>query len=361
MKSVGMGKSPTEVFKAISSQRSRRGVEMVNITAVRRFIRGRPHRRGKVEARGRKRKFSRRNVLAMDKARRSFIEATQGTRQATWDLVRSKARAPAAHRATVARAFAREGLDVKLRPCREKPQRTEEHEQERVEICGKMRRWPLKRFVEDIDLIIDNKKFSVPTTPEARAHLAKGRMRAQLRVRQEGLQKHFTKPKPTIHRKNLGGSVSVCAGIANSRLVLWEYYKQWNGQVAADMYKGPIMKALVRHRSRKPTYLLAEDNDPTGYKSGKARDEKNRLGIRTIDWPRYSPDLMPLDFSLWKDISDRVAEGAPKGKESVAAFKLRLRRVALSTPKPVVHKAVAAMRKRASMIWEAGGRDIARD
>ena len=117
---AGAGKPATDIFKAIASQRGRRGVEMVSVTAIRRFMRGRSHRRGKIETRGRKRKFSRRNVLAMDTARHNFIKATKGTRQANWDVVRSKARAPMAHRATVARAFKREGLDVQLRsahPC----------------------------------------------------------------------------------------------------------------------------------------------------------------------------------------------------------------------------------------------------
>ena len=51
-----------------------------------------------------KKRFARRNVLAMDTARRRFIKDTRGTRQATWDLVRSKAWAPwAAHSPPIAR------------------------------------------------------------------------------------------------------------------------------------------------------------------------------------------------------------------------------------------------------------------
>jgi hypothetical protein len=250
---------------------------------------------------------------------------------------------------------------VKLRRCREKPQRTPAMQRERAELCGKMKRWPLARFTDGIDMIIDNKRFDVPTSPEARAHLAKSKLVAQLRTRGEGLETHFTKPCQKAHRRNLGGSVNVCAGISNCRVILWEYYKKWNGQVAADMYKGPIMKALVKQRGRKSSYLLAEDNDPSGYKSGKAVAEKRRLHIKTVEWPRYSPDLMPLDFSLWADISKRVAETAPSGRESVVAFQKRLRRLALQTPEARVRAAVEAMRTRAAQIWKAGGKDIARD
>ena len=354
-------KSVAQIHDMLAKRRHHTGVSMVNITVVRRFVRGKTHHRGGVETRGRKRVLTRRNVLAMDSARRKLIKATRGEQRLKWDTIRVKGRAPHATRTTVARAFAREGIDVKLRRAREKPQRTEEMERERAEVCGNMRRWPLSRFTDGIDMIIDNKKFDVPTTPDARHHLATQKLVAQLRTRSEGLQEHFTKPNQKAHRTNLGGTVNVCAGISNCRVVLWEYYTKWNGQVAADMYKGPILKSLIKKRGRKAKYLLAEDNDPTGYKSGKAIAEKKRLGIQTLDWPRYSPDLMPLDFSLWADISKRVEAGAPRGKETVDEFKKRLRRVALQTSGARVRSAVEAMRTRAAQIWEHAGKDIPRD
>ena len=51
------------------------------------------------------------------------------------------------------------------------------------------------------------------------------------------------------------------------------------------------------------TYLIAEDNDPSGFKSGKGMAAKKAVGIKCIEWPKYSPDLMPLDFSLWKNVA----------------------------------------------------------
>ena len=52
---------------------------------------------------------------------------------------------------------------------------------------------------------------------------------------------------------------------------------------------------------------------------------------------------------------------APKGKETIAAFKIRLRKVALATPVAVVRKAVAAMKTRAAAIADANGGHIKRD
>ena len=111
----------------------------------------------------------------------------------------------------------------------------------------------------------------------------------------------------------------------------------------------------------KTSYLLAEDIDLTGFKSGKQVAEKKRLHINTIPWPRYSPDMMPLDFCLWDGISKRMDATAPAEAESATAFKARLRRVALRTSSTTVRAAVEAMRMRAKAIAESKGKDIARD
>ena len=101
---LAAGKSSTDIYNSISKGRTKQGVAMVNITAIRRYIRGSSHKRGSVETRGRKRAFSRRSVLAMDAARRKFIKETKGGRPARWGVIRAKARVPKAHRTTVARA-----------------------------------------------------------------------------------------------------------------------------------------------------------------------------------------------------------------------------------------------------------------
>ena len=59
------GKTPAEVFPVLQKRRLREGAPMVNITVVRRFLRGKTHKRGRSGAHGRKRSLSRRNVLAL--------------------------------------------------------------------------------------------------------------------------------------------------------------------------------------------------------------------------------------------------------------------------------------------------------
>ena len=201
LKAKAQNKSTTQIFAMVATSRKKVGALMVNVTVVRRFLRGTTHKRGAKETRGRPRTYSRRNVLTMNTARLRIIKKSKGGKQATWGRVVATSRAPPADPTTAARAFAREGIAVRLRRSREKPQRTPEQEQEREEICGKMRRWPLTRFTDDIDMIIDNKRFETPATPEGREHVAKQKVVAQLRTRTEGLKKHFTKPSAKRHRK----------------------------------------------------------------------------------------------------------------------------------------------------------------
>lgn len=354
-------KTPGEIHAAHEKCRARQHMKALDITAVRKFLKGKTHRRSGVETRGRKLTYSKKNVSAMDRSRLGIIKKVKGTRQVRWDDIKKHSRVPKAHRCTMYRAFQREGLEVKLRRSREKPQRTDEKKEERKLLCGRMRRWPESRYTDDIDMITDCKMWPVATTPHARDYLLKQKVYGQLRTPQEGLLPTMTKPNVKRHRINPGGGLHVCAGISGGRVVVWEYYTRWNGAKAAEMYSGPILKALKKHRGVKASYLLAEDNDPTGYKSGKGMAAKQEAGIRTVPWPRYSPDLNPLDFTLWQNISRRMDACAPTGRETVGAYKIRLRRMALRTPKSQILSAVRAMKKRAHAIWEADGNDIARD
>ena len=94
-----------------------------------------------------------------------------------------------------------------------------------------------------------------------------------------------------------------------------------------------MRKALAKHRGEKRTYKVLEDNDPAGYKSGKGMRAKKEVGIKTLEWPRYSPDLNPLDFFLWNDIGRRMALNAPVGRETIQEIKARVSRTALRTSK----------------------------
>ena len=81
----------------------------------------------------------------------------------------------------------------------------------------------------------------------------------------------------------------------------------------------------------------------------------------TMDLPRYTPELMPLDFSLWAAIQVKMDEYGFTGRESPEPFKERLRSTALSLPRDVVLKALLDMKRRILAIRDADGKRIASD
>ena len=233
--------------------------------------------------------------------------------------------------------------------------------QERYNICGKWRYLP-KEYFENMDMIIDNTQWDIPTNDKARDHLIKHRVRGHLRTPSEGLKPEFTKPSRLKHRINPAGVANLCAGISKGEIAMWEYIqKRWSGEVAAAMYRGPIAKALRKHVGDKDTYSLLEDNDPKGYKSSKGKAAKKELGIKPLPFPRYSPDLMPLDYSIWEAIRTRMDKKKIVGKESADAFKKRLRMTALRLPKAVVRQALLNMKTRIKAIYAAEGGRISID
>ena len=82
---------------------------------------------------------------------------------------------------------------------------------------------------------------------------------------------------------------------------------------------------------------------------------------KPMPFPRWSPDLNPLDFSLWSAIERRMAEREPAKIETAAAYKKRLRMTALRLPQSVVRDAVLAIPSRARALVAAKGSPIARD
>ena len=241
--------------------------------------------------------------------------------------------------------------------------RTAEAEEQRVAICEDWEEKPATFFTKTTDIIIDNKKWEWPGTDAGKKYKNMRRVRFHLRTRDEGLKKGNTKPSARKNRVNTGGSVSVCAGIINNRIKLWHYIKakRWNADVAAATYRGPIMTALRRYRGVKRSYSVIEDNDPTGYKSGKGKTAKRELKIKPVEFPRYSPDLNPLDFFVWEEVERRMSKQAAPARETFGHYKARLRRTAMNIPAELIKKALASIPKRAAAIVLAGGGDIARD
>ena len=357
-----LGKSPIELHKALTRRRARQGLATPTLPRFRLALRGLSYRRARKETRGRKMKVSRSAVLKMNLVRKRLIKKAQGQREVRWEDVCKGGRVRKVHRTTLLRAFRREKIPVQARNPRLKPGRTQEQAAARVAYCQKWARKPPSFFVDDLDLIIDNKQFDVPTTQRARQYIAAQRVRFHLRTPAEGVQPEMTKPGRKKNRMNTGAVAKVCAGISNGRIVMWEYLaKRWTGEEAAKLYRGAIIKTIQKVRGVKRKYKVFEDNDPTGYKSKVGKKAKAELGIDAIPMPVFSPDLNPLDYCLWEEISRRMVKGAPGRLETVQEYKKRLRRTALRLPTALVTRAVRAMPSRMRAVVHAKGHSIKAD
>ena len=356
---VAKKKLAPEVHAKLVAARRRRHQPPLDITTVRRHMRGTTFKVGVLETQGRKRVYSKRAVLKMNKTRQQLIKTIGGDREVHWKEIVKQARVAKAHPTTTARAFTREGIAVARRVPRHKPLRGPEHLQEREQQCKQWKYLSRTYFTDKVDLIMDNKMWKVPGTLRAKKFLSQRKVRFHLRTPSEGLSPGFTKPCTRKHRLNTGGQLLVVAGIIGCRVRVWHYVEgKWNGTVAANTYANVLKPAIVRYRGEKGRSTALEDNDPTGYKSKLAKAMKASLGIQCLNFPRYSPDLNPLDYFVWEEVESRMQKNAPPGVESVDDFKKLLRRTALAVPESVIRKGVADLVPRVQWCAANGGLDI---
>ena len=358
----GAGDTPSEVYEKLAQLRRRARKAAPDLTTVRRALKGKTHKRCLAETRGRKRVLSDKNVHALDRARRKLIEKAGGEYEVHWTDVIRAARVRKVDPTTAAKRMTAAGFDVRWRAPRLKPPRGAADRSERKRICNKLRKHPTTFWTQKLDLYMDNKSWKIPTTARGRRFLRKSRVRGHLRKPGEGLEEAFTKPHSRKHRTNTGGTANVFAALCNNRVAVWHYLpKGWGGKAADELYRKIVLPTLKRRRGVKRRYSILEDNDPSGYKSTLAKATKAELGICPIEFPKYSPDLNPLDFALWEAVENKMAAQKTPPRETATAFLARLRRTALSLPTGEVKKMVANMKERAQSIYDQDGGHIPRD
>ena len=273
------GKTPVQIAAWLSGQRSRKGMPCPNLTAVRRALKGQSHRRGLPETRGRKRKLTMKQVSKLNQVRKTLLKKAVSESKVTYHhILRVGRRAMKVSPTTLAKNFKADGFDINWRPAREAQTLDKKARRERMRICNRWKYMPSNYFTHTVDAILDNKKFQIPTHAAALRAVKQGQVKGHLRTRGEGNAQHCKKPNARKNRVNPGGSVTVCAGIIDGKLRLWHHLEKgkWNGSVAASMYRGPLLKALQKHRGVKAKYLILEDNDPSGLNPEKERLQKRK-------------------------------------------------------------------------------------
>ena len=93
LKWASQGKKPPFICSKIAASRRRRPVAPLDITNIRTFLRGKIHRRSAIETLGRKRSWSRANVLKANTVRKEKIKRSP-TKYVKWDKVVKASRVP---------------------------------------------------------------------------------------------------------------------------------------------------------------------------------------------------------------------------------------------------------------------------
>ncbi|CAJ1422967.1 unnamed protein product [Effrenium voratum] len=240
---------------------------------------------------------------------------------------------------TLSRAFWSRG--IYFRPLYEKPDLSAADVKERKEWAEEHRHRSPQQWSKYVHAIIDNKTFQVYHTGKARDYAARRQVRGAYRSRRRVFTTGYTKP--------------------DGKVLMWHVTKgKWNGEAAEHMYSEPLRKALEKEYPHVcGSWRVMEDNDPSGYKCGRAMAAKSAAGIVTLDLPKRSPDLNPLDFSLWAAVNKKMREKESKWptskRETRAAYLARLRRTALGLSNDYINSIVGAMAGRVQQVLAAGG------
>ena len=103
-------------------------------------------------------------------------------------------------------------------------------------------------------------------------------------------------------------------------------------------------------------------SEPSGYKSSAGRCAKVASKVETLDLPKRSPDLNPLDYGFWSEVNRRMRlqeRGFSRVfRETRKQYIVRLRRTAMRMPKSFLAKLVQSMKRRCAALRAADGYDF---
>ena len=315
----------------------------------------------KKEGRGRKIALNDKAVDALEKKMEEMVKKADGKYEVTIAMLKKSTRTKVGER-TISNAFRSRG--IYFRPFRKKPALTYDDIQSRIAFAKKYGEKTKAWWLSHIHLHIDVKQFPVYINGAGRRHAAQQGTRGAYRKKGQGLEAPYVKTAGTLKYFTGARAVKVLAGVGGGKVLVWKYIdkQKWNGQVAADCYKGVIRSALKKKHPRRSTWTVLEDNDPAGFKSSKGKTAKEEAGLSAFEIPRRSPDLSVCDFALWHEVNKRMRQQERKWpadrREGRSVYLARLRRTAMRLPARFVNKSIESMKKRCAQVALAKGKHI---
>ena len=311
----------------------------------------------KIEKRGRPDLLTKQEVNLLVRTIKAMVKKAQGCYEVTLAMVRKRAKVKASERCI------REALQkrkFKFRVLRSKPRLTTADVRDRMafatKYCTKTRAW----WRKNVHLFIDLKNFSVYPNAESRTIAAQREVRGAYRQPSQGLDEAYVVAPKGLKYNTGAKAVKIAGGVGMGRVRLWhDVGQKWNASVAAELYSGPVRDALRRACPSKSSFLMLEDNDPTGFKSKLGEKAKAAAKIKVLAIPKRSPDLSVMDYAIWKKVTRTMRAQEKrfpkKKKETRAEFIARLRRTAQNLPKTFIDKAIGNMKERCERLLAAKG------
>ena len=286
-----------------------------------------------------------------------MLAEANGEYEVTAAMLRREARVKVSTRTILRELHARK---IFFRRLREKPLLTQEDIKSRLAFARKYKDKTSKWWNTHIDMHIDLKHFPVLLHGQARSHGAREGTRGAYRTAGQGLGAPFVKHGKRFKYNTGARSVMILAGVGHGKVLLWKIIdgRNWSGDVASEMYSGPIKDALTKARPRKRSWRVLEDNDPC-FTSRKGVQAKCAAKICTFNIPRRSPGLNVCDFTLWHEINKRMRKAEAKWpkdrRETRAKYLARLRKTAMRLPTSFIQRSIGDLRRRCTRLYKARG------
>ena len=295
--------------------------------------------------------------LAMKRVYDRLLRQSQGKSEVTPQMVKERGGFNCCAK-TISRAFWERG--IYFRPQYKKPDLSNADRKERKLRGSANSHRTAAGWNNYVHAIIDNKVFQVYTSGKFRDVAARRKVRGTYRTRRRVFTVGHVKP-PDSRQSTGAKSIMVTCAVGAGKMLMWhEVQGRWNGAAAANMYRGPLRRALEKaHPGVRGLWRVMEDNDPAGYKSGRGKAAKADVGIQAFSLPKRSPDLNPLDFSFWAAVNTKMREQEkywPKSRrETRTQFLARLRRTATKMPSQYITRIIGALERRCQQVLKARG------
>eukprot|EP00973_Karenia_brevis_P089619 12398691-Karenia_brevis.AAC.2 len=342
--------SVSDALVKVNKARKARKMPPVQRDAVYRYVAGVTHRRDAEEKRGRPQSLSESDIDYLMEVRKGLVQEADSEYRVTYADVIEEAGYDHVCQKVVEEGL--RGRGVRFTAPRKKIALSSKDATARKKVAKQWVKKPASFWLKKVHAYKDEKAFPIPLTPAQRSKFRQTRITGHLRLPNEGTEKGFTKPR-TSHSWLGIPSVTISAAIANDRVIMWQEVKRWNGAAAAEVYKGPLLKALQKTHGTRRRYVVIEDGDRKGNQSKKGLCAKADAGIDAMTLPPRSPCWMPLDYAVWAKIMDKMDEHAPDGIESKADFVERLRKTALSLPRGFIKGQIMRMKTQIQGVIDA--------